>query len=134
MTRKELSEYFYIHKLKEEAELELERLLSERNAKIMPMDDMPHAPYNTSNPTADLAIAIEEQISILRAMINNLHRRETAILKFIGTLEVEDSYLAMIVKYRCLDLLTWEDVAIRIGGSNSAESCRQYYCRHIPMK
>lgn len=131
MTRKELSSYYYIVKLKKEAELELNRLLEERTAKSQKMDGMPFQNTNDiSDPTAQLAMAIDEQYEVLQGIAINLRKKECEILKYIKEVQHENPYLALIIKYRCLDCLSWNQVADRIGDNATEDSCRKYYIRN----
>lgn len=130
MTRQELSQFYYLNKLRVETEQELDKLLQERSAKIMPIDDMPHAKGGISQPTEVLAIAIAEQIEIVRGVLVNCQKKEKEIWSYIESLEKTDSYLAALVKYRCINNMSWEQVARRIGGTG--DSCRMYFNRKIP--
>lgn len=131
MTRKELSQFYYLNKLRLEAEQELDRLIQERAPKPQPISDMPHGKGGVGTPTENLAIQITEQIETVRAIVANCQKKEKEIWKFIEQLEKEDSFLAVIVKYRCINLLSWQQVANRAG--TTADSCRKYYERKIPM-
>ncbi len=44
---------------------------------------------------------------------------------------IEDSRMRRIVQYRILDGLSWYEVADRMGGKATSDSCRMYYERFL---
>lgn len=131
MTRRELSKIYYLDKLLQSAEEELDRLESEANVKAVVNDDMPHAHNGKSDPTGDLAIKIAEQKEVVSAIIINLREQKTEVWKYIAEIQKDDFYLANIINFRCIQLKTWNDVAASIGGNATELSVKQYFGRNI---
>ena len=44
---------------------------------------------------------------------------------------IEDSRMRRIVQYRILDGLSWYEVADRMGGKATSDSCRMYFERFL---
>jgi len=42
---------------------------------------------------------------------------------------IDDSLIRQIIQYRSIDMLTWPQIAQRIGGGNSADGLRMLYKR-----
>lgn len=70
------------------------------------------------------------------ATVNNICKKVTAlkqkreqITNFI--LAIEDSQTRLIFKLRCLDALTWNQVADRIGGLNSEDTVKKRFYRYL---
>lgn len=91
---------------------------------------MPHANTNVpSDPTADAGIKIADirmQIEYLR---ERCREEKAKIWAYI--IHMEDSRMRQIVMLRCIELLSWEDVADRIGGGNSAATCKMAFYREF---
>ena len=109
MTEKELSKYYWIKKEIKEIEEKLEELGFGLGSPIM--NDMPKVHDNTS-PVEKLAerrmqlieIYIEKRISALEEHIK--------IERFIET--IDDPEMRLIIRYRHLDLMKWEQIAERV--------------------
>lgn len=105
MTEKELSKFYWLKKEIKEIEFKLDELGFGLGSPIM--SDMPKVHSNTS-PTEKLAekrmqlieIYIEKRISALEEHIK--------IERFIDT--IDDPELRMIIRYRNLDLMKWEEI------------------------
>lgn len=132
MTRTELSQFYHLNKMKKEAEQELERLMHERGVKALVYDDMPHAQGGSTSHTESVAIKIAEQIDVVRGILISCQQREKEIWGYIQKLENTDSYLAALVKYRCINRLRWDQIGAKLN--TSADSCRMYYNRNIPKE
>ena len=68
--------------------------------------------------------------------INELINKQTELNSLIKAVEefineINDPVMRLIIHYRCVKCLSWEEVAIKLGAGNSAESVRQRYKRFI---
>lgn len=131
MTRKELSQVYYLKKELNMWEQELNNLIASSQIKAQSLDGMPF--QNTgdvSDVVANIAIKIIEQTEVVDAARYNVERKIAEIDKYIASLD--DSFLKQIINYRCCKCMSWDNVARMIGSGTSAESCRKYFDRKIP--
>lgn len=61
---------------------------------------------------------------------------EAELLELTNSVEeyinsIDDSRMRRIIQYRILDNLPWCDVAEKIGGKSTGESCRKYFERFL---
>lgn len=128
MTREELSQIYYINKEIVMWEKELEHIREASLMKSKEITDMPFANTNeTGDPVAELAMKMLDIEMIIVGKKKELEYKRMEILKFIN--DVDDSLLRMIIKYRCVDCLSWNNVAVRVGGGNTEDSCRMQFNR-----
>lgn len=128
MTRDKLSQIFYINKELKMWEEELQALREKSLMKSKQITDMPFANTNeTGNPVEQLVIQITDIEMIILGKKKELEIERTRLMQFIDN--IDDSLMRMIVKYRCMDCLTWYEVAQRVGGNNTEDSCKKAYSR-----
>ena len=72
-------------------------------------------------------------LSKLYVQLENLHRQQlmkeleiTMQLK-----QIEDAQVRVSIQLHYIDGLTWNDVANKIGGGNTEDSCRKYASRYL---
>ncbi len=78
----------------------------------------------------------QDEISLLEAKIT-LHLKEclalyNEIIDFINT--VPDPLLRLIISLRYINALEWEQIAMHIGGGNTAESVRKSCERYLKRR
>lgn len=128
MTVKELSKLYYLKKLIERDEAKVRRLESRLYPGGMNMSGMPRNPSPTNKmdeicpDVADIQIRIEEQKA-------RYAKEEQEIEAYINT--VQDYQIRLIMLYRFVDLLTWRQVAQKIGGNNTEDGVRKACYRYI---
>ena len=130
MTKKELEEIRWIQQDIERVEMILDELTAKAEPKIRQVDGMPF--QNTNNitdPTGDLAVEIDYYLEELRAYKARILRKKAEVELWLN--DLDDILLKQIIHLRCVELKQWEDIAIKVGGGNTADSCRMYYNRHI---
>lgn len=126
MTRDELKQIYFINKEIEMWERELEKVRAQSEVQTKKLSGMPFANTNDiSDPTSDIAIKLIDIEMIILGKKKELEYKRYEIMKFINN--IEDSYMRLIVKYRCVDCLKWEQVADLVG--TNAESLRQAFKR-----
>lgn len=79
-----------------------------------------------SDPTGDKVADTEK---IIEAKLKEIQRKRKEIIEYICG--IDDSLVRQIVKYRCVNLMTWSDIAGCIGGGNTADSVRKIYERYL---
>lgn len=130
MSRKELERIFY---LKKELSMWQDRLRElQYDIALSPkvIDGMPFQNTNsTSDPTQQKAIRLAEVSNVIKGKIAEIQFSIAEIERFI--ISIDDSLIRMIIEYRCVNLLKWEEIAGRLGEGYTAESVRQTYHRFV---
>lgn len=74
---------------------------------------------------------VRTQLMTRRLSLSRVQERDREELKDIEKwmYEIEDVMLRLIVQYRVIDRLEWEDVAKKLGGGNTADGVRMQYNR-----
>lgn len=130
MNRRQLNQAYYLTK-----ELEMwERKLREAEAKSIAspvITGMPFANTNlNSDPTSDAAITVAKARETVDTLRENIVRLLCEITEYIAILD--DPLLRMIINYRCVEFMSWNQVAMKIGGGNTDDSVKKYFYRNIP--
>ena len=121
MTTKELSQLYYLNR---EIETEKKRILSLREAATVTSAKISGLPHvgSISDKTA-----IAAEIVDIQQIIE--HKQQLAIIEYNRLTryiaQVEDSLTRQILRLRYIDGLSWTQVALRVGGSNTADSVRK---------
>lgn len=120
-----------LHDLKKLIERDEERL-ADLESRLRPggvnMDGMPHAP-GVKNPTEEISLLIMEMKGRIEREKEAYAREVIEIEAYINA--VDDHHVRLIMLYRFVNLLTWQQIANRIGGGNTADSCRKSCFRYI---
>lgn len=131
MTRKELSQVYYLSK---ELKMWEEKLLELRNKSLVRSKEITDMPFANTNDTHDTTFERVSRIMELQADIDvfrlNIEKKIAEIENYIMTLD--DSLLRQIIEYRCCQLKSWRDVSALIGYGTTEESCRKYFDRKFP--
>lgn len=67
--------------------------------------------------------------AILLDLAERIAKERSEIEEFIA--HVDDSHIRRILNYRLVKGMQWEDIAIRMGGGNTADGVRMAYKRYI---
>lgn len=105
MTAKELSQLYY---LKKEIEMDNQRL---------------HKLRLSGDPM------IAEYESIIKAKIQKCIEKRILLEQYIAS--APDSIVRQILTYRFIDNFSWQRIAFKIGGNNTADGVRQICNRYI---
>lgn len=128
MNKREVKQLYYLTK---ELAMWQEKLLELKNSiKVSaPATDSDgiRASGTNSDKVGNLAVDIADTEKIIEGKIAEIQYRKCEILKWINTLD--DSYARLIVQYRCVDLMSWRDIAMKIGGGNTEDSVRMTFNR-----
>ena len=79
-----------------------------------------------SDPTGD---KVADTDKIIEEKKKEIQQKRKEIIEYICG--IDDSLVRQIVKYRCVNLMTWNDIAGCIGGGNTADSVRKIYERYL---
>lgn len=127
MTDKELKQTYY---LRQEIEL-YERKLRELRSMSMTgsrTDGMPRG-RGRGDRVADTAVKIADTERKLNDLQLKLISAEAEIMDFITG--VDDSFIRQIIYCRFILRYSWTRTAHKIGGGNTADSCRMAYKRYM---
>lgn len=146
MTIHELSQLYYMKKdiqrlvdLRTEKKEQLEELNSQSTGiSGMNMSGMPRAstPRNRIEEIIAQIDAKEREILALDQQIRKKRIRYEAVKQELEEAidKCDDYRISLIMKYRFIDLLTWQQIANRIGGNNTADGVRKACNRYIREK
>lgn len=130
MTREEVNQIYYIDR---EIEMWKRQLLDLRNGgkiKAQIITGMPHANTNlTTDPTGEEVQRIEEIEVIIQSKLCQIQAQKKKVYAYIATLD--DSLMRQIIMHRCITLCSWQEVAMYVGGGNTADSVRKRFERHF---
>jgi len=130
MTRKELESVYYLKKQLRMWQGRIAELQADIAISSKPIDGMPFANTNeVTSPTETKAIELVEVAKVIEGKISEIKITIAEIEKFI--VNVDDPIISQILEYRCIKLMTWNEIAIKLGASYSAENARQMYHRYI---
>ncbi len=128
MTIAELSQFYHI--TREIADLR--RRIRELELKAQPgaarMSGMPGG-GGVADPTGDLAAELAEARARLSDELRQ-RRSERARLEWYIR-GVPDAYIRRIMRFRYVDGLSWQAVAFRMGGRNTASGVRMAVFRYV---
>ena len=128
MTLKELSQLYYLNR-----EIEMDqRRLRELEFKALPgaqsLTGMPHG-----SGLSDVVGRYAAEIADLRGIIEAKHQQclyeRNRLERYIA--DIDDSLLRQIFTYRFVNGLPWLQVALCIGGDNTADSVKKQVYRHL---
>lgn len=128
MTLQEVSGLYYLKKLIERDEVRIAELESKLGLGAIQYTGMPKAPTSASK--------MEELVPVIADLRDRLVERQRAyrikqmeIERYISS--VEDYQIRLIMLFRFVDLLSWRQIAQRIGGGNTEEGVKKLCYRFI---
>lgn len=128
MTKKEINQIYYYNKQIEKLtqdliEIETGQLRSPR------LTGMPRATGGTTDPTGNAAASAADIKTLIEEYRHRIEVKRREIYEYIS--QLDDALMELIIMYRCINLLTWDQVAAQIGGGNTADSVRMIFNRHF---
>lgn len=130
MTREEVNQIYYIDREIEMWKRQLSDLRMGGKTKAQVITGMPHANTNlTTDPTGEEVERIEQIEGIIQEKLGQIQEQKKAVYAYIATLE--DSLMRQIIMHRCITLCSWQEVAMYVGGGNTADSVRKRFDRNF---
>lgn len=126
MTKKELSQLYYLNREINADKRELERLRMEAAGGTATITGLPHV---SGESAEDYAVLIKEQEAMIGAKIEQTIILYNRLNRYIAT--VPDSLMRQILTYRHIHGLTWQQIATRIGGRNTADNIRKMHDKFL---
>lgn len=127
MTREQISQVYYLNR---EIEALQERLQSLRECyyKSPQIDGMPRG-QSISDAIGNMGAVMADTERCIESLLYRIQIERRNIYHYISTLD--DSLMRQIIMYRCISLCTWQEVAVYVGGNNTADSVRMLFNRHF---
>lgn len=130
MTLSELSQLYY---LKREIELDKQRLSEIRSRLYSPLtpvfSNTPKSHCRSPHLLENDTIIAYELEQLIRQKIDRCHAERLKLEKYIET--ISDSMTRQIFTLRFASGLSWQAVAMKIGGNNTADSVRMICFRYL---
>lgn len=128
MTKRELSQLYYLDKEIKKDKERLEELETQATKITQDIKGMPFT-VGTSDKTGGFAIEIAEQKGLIESKLNQCIILKNRIYRYINT--IDDSLTRQIFTERYIDLKTWLKIALSVGGDNTADSVRMIHNRFL---
>ena len=129
MTVKELRRVYTLNQELIEWEEKLESIIAAAQPKAQPITGMPRG-NKTSDPTASAAMNGEEALDMIAELTAKLTLEKLKIKRFIAT--INDPFMQEVIELRNIQLKTWKQIALRIGGTDRA--IQKAYYRFFEQK
>lgn len=128
MTEAELKRAYYI---RSEIRIYDDKLKALRQMSLIGGGGMSGMPRGGDQGDRTSGSAIK--VADLERRIEKLRRRlvkvQAEIMDYIST--VDDSFIRQILFMRCIECMSWDGVAAKIGGGNTANGCRMAMRRFL---
>ena len=128
MTREELSRLYW---LKKRIEFDSHRLMELRSAAEAITPKLSGMPRGQGDPHSAEAIKIElaEQAELVELQVRQMEIERKRIDKWISG--IQDPLVYMVLYSRYVDGLSWNKIALKIGGGNTEQSVRHLARRYV---
>ena len=123
MTKKELSQLFYINLEIKDIKEKIEEIESRYIGAINYSNDRVQT-GRVSDSTRDIAIKVAELTELYEVKLKELFIQRARIERFIDG--IEDSDIRLIVRLRHINCMTWEDIGRELGYDRTSVS-KKYY-------
>lgn len=127
MTRKDLSQLYYLQKEIRSDEQRLIALETRATNITANLSGMPSG-GRLSDKTA-IGAEIADLKLIIQAKRDMCVAHYNQIMRYVAG--IDDSMMRQIITLRNLDMLTWKQIAQRIGGGNTEDGLRMAYKRFV---
>ena len=121
MTKKELSQLYYLNREIERDKRRLEELEALAAGCTQQITGMPHAP-GVADKIGNCAAEIADLRGIIDANIQKCWYELNRLNRFIQS--IDDSQMRQIMTLRYINGLSWRQVAMSIGGGNTEDGVR----------
>lgn len=112
MTKKELSQLYWLNREIEEEKHKLEELTAASEGCTQSITGLPHV-NSAGDKIGDLAILIAEQRDLIDLKVRQSVIEYNRLNRYIAS--VEDAQMRMILSLRYVNGLSWQQVAFRMG-------------------
>lgn len=130
MTKKELSQLYWLNREIEEEKRKLAELEAAATGCTAKITGLPHV-GGAHDKIGDLAILIAEQRDLIDLKVRQSVVEYNRLNRYIAS--VEDAQMRMIFQLRYVRGMSWQQVATRIGGGNTADGVRKAHDRYLKL-
>lgn len=123
MTKKELSQLYWLNREIEEEKHKLEELTAASEGCTQSITGLPHV-NSAGDKIGDLAILIAEQRDLINLKVRQSVIEYNRLNRYIAA--VEDAQMRMILSLRYVDGLSWQQVAFRMGETDEQYPRRKH--------
>ena len=131
ITKRELSQLYYLNREIEREKQQLKELEAMAEGRTQHLTGMPIAP-GFGDKTARYAIEMMELKETIQSNVRRCFAEYTRLLRFIRG--VEDSRMRQILTLRYRNGMTWQRIAMEIGGGNTEDSVRKMLDRFLAAR
>lgn len=124
MTKKELSQLYWLNREIEDEKRKLEELEAAAGGCTQSITGLPHV-GGAGNKIGDLAILIAEQRDLIRLLVKQSVIEYNRLNRYIT--QVEDAQMRLILSLRYVDGLSWQQVALRMGVEGDGSTQRKQH-------
>jgi len=128
MTKKELSQLYYLNREIEEQQRRLAELEAVATSCTATITGFPKA-NNISDMLAEYAVEIADLKALLDLNLKKCFHELNRLNQYIQS--VDDSQMRMLLSLRYINGFSWRQIAFSIGGGNTDEGVRQMAHRFI---
>lgn len=132
MTKDELKQIYYLNNEIHMWQKELEKICNISLIKSPIISLTPSTTPNNNDIVAQLSTKITDIEFIIKDKLREVELQKEKIITYIN--EIDDSLMRQIIYYRDIKLMSWNKVAQKIGGGNTADSVRKLYSRFLKEK
>ena len=129
MSREELMRVYYLDREIAEWKEEIKRIRESVLPKSVRFDATGGGGGRYRDMVAEAAGMIADTERKIKKKLLELEMARSEIIRYI--MDIDDCQTRLIFKLRCLDNMTWNEVADRVGGMNSEYSVKKRFYRYL---
>ncbi len=128
-TKKKLSQLYWLNREIAKEKRRLQELEAAENGCEQKITGLPH--IGAGDVEGNIATLIAEQKDLIKLMKQQSVIEYNRLNRYISG--VEDAQMRMILSLRYVDGLSWNQVALHIGGDNTSDSVRKAHERFLKL-
>lgn len=129
MRREDLMKVYYLDKEIAEWKEEIKRIRDSAMPRGVRFDATGIGGGKYADKVAQAAAMVADVEKKLKKKLVELEIARSEIIRYI--MNIDDSQTRLIFKLRCLDNMSWNEVADRVGGMNSEYSVKKRFYRYL---
>lgn len=129
MTKQELKQIFFLNEEAKMWQRELDRIQCKSIIKGQEITDMPRGSGGTTDNVGNMATDIADINMVIKGKLAEIQLERKRMVEYINS--IDDSLLRQILFYRHVSCMGWKQVALSIGGDNTADCVRKAHDRFI---